>query len=191
MPGHKLETILTRQTRPKLVWDAQRPAYTQGNIKVHLCHEKYHLPETTVQVQEEDTWRVLSSEIAINEQREQHPVRVMTDLLDQERSRPGDVLIHGINWYAINYDLDQHPICQPQWLRESMHTILLKAVEQNISSLCIPLPGVAHGHISLSDSVAIIMDVIQDFPSEQALLLWIRAQTEDIHEIWIQLKARA
>jgi len=182
---------LTHQTGPKLVWDAQKPAFTQGNIRVLLCHEQSHLPETAIQVLEEDTWRVLSSEIAINEQREQHPVRVITDLLDQERSRPGDVLIHGIHWYAINYDLDQNPICQPQWLRESMHTILLKAVEQNISSLCIPLPGVAHGHISLSDSVAIIMNMIQDYPSEQALSLWIVAQAKNMHEIWLLLKARA
>jgi len=180
-----------RQTGPELVWDAQRPAFTQGNIKVHLCHEKSHLPETTVQVQEEDTWRVLSSEIAINKQHQEHPVRVMTELLDQEPSRPGDVLIQRNHWYAINYDLDQNPICQPHWLRESMQTILLKAAEQNISSLCIPLPGVAHGHISLSDSVAIIMDMIQDYPSEQALSLWIVAQAENMHEIWLQLKARA
>ena len=181
---------MTRQTGPKLVWDAQRPAFIRGNIKVHLCHEKSHLPETTIQVQEEDTLRDISSDISINEQREQHSVRVMTDLLDQEPSRPGDVLAQGTHWYAINYDLDQNPICQPQWLRESMQTILTRVVEKNTSSLCIPLPGVAHGHISLSDSIDIIMDVIQDFPSEQALLLWIRAQAEDIHETWLQLKAR-
>jgi len=182
---------LTHQTGPKLVWDAQKPAFTQGNIRVLLCHEQSHLPETAIQVLEEDTWRVLSAEIALNEQQEQHPVRVMTSLLDQERSRPGDVLIHGAHWYAINYDLDQNPICQPQWLRESMHTIPLKAVEQNISSLCIPLPGVAHGHISLSDSIAIIMDVIETCQPDQPLSLWIRTQAEDLHEIWRQQEARA
>jgi hypothetical protein len=190
MTCHKLENILTRQTRPKLVWNAQRPAFTAGNIKVHLCHEASHLPETTIQVQEEDTWRVLSSDISINEQRQQHPVRVMTDLLDQEPSRPGNVLIHGPHWYAINYDLDQSPICQPQWLRESMSTILLKAEENNISSLCIPLPGVAHGHISLSDSVAIIIDVIQAHQPERPISLWIRTQAENIHALWQQLKAQ-
>jgi hypothetical protein len=116
---------------------------------------------------------------------------VMTDLLDQERYRPGDVLIHGIHWYAINYDLDQNPICRPQWLRESTHTILTRAVAQTISSLCIPLPGVAHGHISLSDSVAIILDTIQDYPPEQPISLWVRTQAENINEIWRQLKARA
>ncbi|MDX1335973.1 MAG: hypothetical protein R3312_09320, partial [Gammaproteobacteria bacterium] len=133
----------------------------------------------------------ISSDISINEQRAQHPVRVMTDLLDQEPSRPGDVLVQGTHWYAINYDLDQDPICRPQWLRESMQAILTLAAENHISSLCIPLPGVAHGHISMTDSIEIIWDVIQDFPSEQALSLWIRAHAKDIHEIRLKLKARA
>jgi hypothetical protein len=53
------------------------------------------------------------------------------------------------------------------------------------------LPGVAHGHISLSDSVAIILDTIQDYPPEQPISLWIRTQAENIHEIWRQLEARA
>ena len=182
---------MTHQTGPKLVWDAQKPAFTRGNTRILLCHQRSRLPDKTILVLEEDTWRVLSPALSINELQEQPPVRVMTSLLDQEPSRPGDVVIQGTRWYAINYDLEQDPICQTQWLRQSMHTILARAIENNISSLCIPLPGVAHGHISLSHSIDIILDLIETCQPEQPLSLWISNQAEDLHEIWRQLKARA
>jgi hypothetical protein len=110
---------------------------------------------------------------------EHHPIRVMTELIDQKPLHPGDILTRGNQWLAIVYDLDNSPICQPEWITQSLKRILALTETHKISSMTLPLLGSTHGDLGRDKSLDLMMDTIHQH--EGTHLKRVILLVEDIH----------
>jgi len=130
------------------------------SIELIPCGQSLNNPKTDILVLEEDCWQVLSSQPRLPDI-DYHPIRVMTDLIDQKPLHPGDVIIRGNQWLAIVYDLDKSPICQPEWVARSLERILALTETLKISSITLPVLGSTHGDLARDKSLDLLRDALQ------------------------------
>jgi hypothetical protein len=133
------------------------PRFQVGAVQLvpaTLRESPFPVPATVV---EEDTWRVLSTPSILHSNNE-HPVRLMTDLVHDQPASPGTVVMKGRRWLAIVYDLDQEPPCTEEWILQALENILKSAQTKQIRSLALPLLGSRHGGIPWQRSLELILD---------------------------------
>jgi hypothetical protein len=150
-------------TRPRLeviAGDTQRPfRFGAVTLVASPRHEPPFEPE--VRVLEEDTWRLLSAPAVVSPGRE-HPIRLMTALIDDRPSSPGSLLISQRGWLAIVYDLDQEPICREEWIISAMSKLLERARRRRCRTLSLPLLGHAHGGLPWRRSLNLLIRALQE-----------------------------
>ena len=144
--------------------------------------------KTEVRLVEEDTWLVLSAKPVLPEE-ETHPIRIMTDLVEQEALRPGDVIRQGAHWKAVIYDLDQEPICQPEWIERAMQKILNLAAEHDIRTLSLPIFGVQHSRMEIAQSLDAMVQAITDHQHQPEIMIWLRTRNNQLRLVQQKLKA--
>ncbi len=66
-----------------------------------------HLP-VDVRVFEEDTHLVLTFDRVIRHT-EEHPIRLMTEIMETKPKKPGSIITTKARWYAVIHDLDADP----------------------------------------------------------------------------------
>ena len=96
---------------------------------------------------EEDTGLVLSADLQLKVY-DEHPIRLMTSLLEMESQVPGSVLVKGKNPYrmfAIVHDLDQVESCQEAWITSAVEQTLAICDELGIGSIAMQMLGTRHG----------------------------------------------
>lgn len=128
-------------------------------VPATLREPPFPVPATAV---EEDTWRVLSTPSILYSNNE-HPVRLMTDLVHDQPARPGTIVMKGRRWLAIVYDLDQEPSCTEEWILQALENILKLARTKRIRSLALPLLGSRHGGIPWQRSLELILDRLSGY----------------------------
>ena len=94
----------------------------------------------TTQVFEEDTWRLLSAPCDLSGS-QIHPIRLMTAVCEDRPAPPGEVLVAPRGWLAVVCDLDQDPICRPDWVAQALRHVLDLAQSRHPRSLALPLLG--------------------------------------------------
>ena len=109
---------------------------------------------------EEDIWRVLSADPTVRPNNE-HPVRLMTDLIFDKPIQSGTILVQGKRWLAIVYDLDCDPPCREIWIRQALAGTLETTAAHGAQSLALPLLGSLHGGISWQRSLKLILASLQ------------------------------
>ncbi len=132
-----------------------------------------------VEVLEEDTWRLLSAPADASPAAE-HPVRLMTALIDDRPARPGSVLADGRRWLAVVYDLDQDPVCREEWVSQALDELLRTAARRRCRSLALPLLGHAHGGLHWKRSLALLDGALRN-PSQlspSSLRIWLQLPDE-------------
>lgn len=141
------------------------------NIGSHILHlVREGAPTTPVQITvlEEDTWQLMSADNHIPDY-STHPVRVMTDLIDQKPVSPGTILRGNRQWKMIVYDLDQDPVSQAGWIESATLNLLSTARQHGLRSLSIPLSGCRHGPISAMRSFKIFLNSLKNWQTEQSI----------------------
>ncbi|RME35185.1 MAG: hypothetical protein D6786_02655 [Gammaproteobacteria bacterium] len=139
---------------------------------------------------EEDTWRVLSAPVRLPPM-EEHPVRVMTDLIGQRPQRPGTLLIRGRRWEAIVVDLEQEPICRQEWVRQASMRALAAAADRRLRTLALPLLGSRHGGLTPARSLQTLLEVLQETPGNGALKVWLQVPASAIGPLTARVAAAA
>jgi hypothetical protein len=119
-------------------------------------------------VVEDDTWLVMSADNHIPEY-SALPIRVMTDLIDQEPVSTGTILRGNRQWKMIVYDLDRDPVSRTEWVEDAFQSLLSEARHHGLRSLSIPLPGCRHGPTSAMRSFKIILDSLKNWQQDQAM----------------------
>jgi hypothetical protein len=144
----------------------------------------------TATIVEEDIWRVLSSEPLLHPGNE-HPVRLMTDLVSDRPARPGSVLIKKQRWLVIVYDLEQEPSCKEEWVLQALDGILELATTKHIRSLALPLLGCRHGGISRQRSLDLILDRLSGLNSGgYPKRIWLQITADQRDDIQHRLSRR-
>ena len=140
----------------------------------------------TVQVHAEDTWRILNAAPVLPESSE-HPIRAMTDLIDQQPLSPGSLLTLGNRWLAVVYDLDRQPICQEEWISQAVARVLVTAADRGIDALRLPLLGSEHGDLPWQHSLASICKALQA-TDQGPKHIWLLVPRVDIDTCWALLQ---
>jgi hypothetical protein len=129
-----------------------------------------------VEVVEEDTWRLLSSPPVLRPASE-HPIRLMTRVVEDRPGRHGDLLCQGGRWRAVVYDLDQEPVCRESWVRESLCRLWSRAMARGCHNLAMPLLGATHRGISWTRSLELIAETVLPLPPGSGLRrVWLQVE---------------
>jgi hypothetical protein len=142
-------------------------------------------------VVEEDTWLVLSAEQEIRPPMD-HPLRIMTRLLDAEPLAPGSVAPGSrtpLQLLAVIYDLESEPICRPEWVASALGEVFRIAEERNISALALPPLGVRHGRIPVTVFVDIFTNSIRETPLRHLRKIWLMMDEDLTREVMSLLEA--
>ncbi len=136
-----------------------------GAIEIYVAPSAHPPFTPAAQVFEEDTMLVTSAP-AVLQDRGEHPVRLMTDLVYQSMSPTGTVVARTRKrWLAIVYDFEQDPICRDEWLQAAWNATFQHAKRYGIRSLASPLLGISLSSIALPALADSFIDAMDNDPS--------------------------
>lgn len=98
---------------------------------------------------EEDTWLILSADPKIAPA-EEHPIRLMTDLINTAKEKVGTVRVkggHPLRFLAIVHDVDCEPTWREQWVQSALVDVLREAEKRRLAAIALPLLGTRHGRL--------------------------------------------
>lgn len=126
-------------------------------------------------VEEQDTNLLLGRVTSIEETRDSFPALVKK-MERQKPLGPGDVIVEGTlpkRFTSIVYDIEQDPVCREEWIITALANILEKCGTFKISTLAMPLFGIAHGKLSEEKSLDLIMQVLQQHRDKYPRKIWL------------------
>lgn len=130
---------------------------------------------------EEDTGLVLSAEVAVDFGKDEHPIRVMTDLLDFETVSPGSIVVQeGVGQegtpckiLAVIADFDVSPPVQEIWVRDALTSALRECDERILSRVAIQMLGTRYNASAESAFIEIYRDVTRELPLVHVRQVWL------------------
>jgi hypothetical protein len=117
---------------------------------------------------EEDTAMILSADTNIRIY-DEHPIRLMTSLLDHKPESPGSIVTRGESpycFYAIVHDFDQYPSFKEDWVDSTVDLALGKCAEKGIQSLAMQLLGSTYGTKSEAWFLDLLTTHLSDYQVE-------------------------
>jgi len=165
MKGRKKFTLITGGNAGK----------TKVNgVSVDIIAESTRPLPVDVRVFEEDTHLVLTVD-PVMRYTDDHPIRLMTDILEAEPGKPGTVVTKGTSWYAVVHDLDAEPSSREEWVADAYAALLKLAETNNVSRLGVPLLGTVHGRFQKRESMFSLLHQIrsQSFAQLQKLSILV------------------
>jgi hypothetical protein len=159
-----------------------------GKHRLHLIRKGTPEIPAEITVVEDDTWQLMSAENHLAAYSE-HPVRLMTELIDQKPVSTGTVLRRNNHWKIIIYDLDKDPISRTEWIELAFINLLSETRKPVISSLSMPLPGCSHGPVNAQDSLEIVINSLAKWQSEQPLLTHLVCSPEQYESLCNNLQS--
>jgi hypothetical protein len=178
--------------RLRLVRGGSPPSIALGPFALRVAPPEQPPFEPRVRVLEEDTWRILSAPAEASP-RQEHPIRLMTAVYDDEPAAPGSVLVGHRGWLAVVYDLDAEPICREQWVADALAKVLEKARRLDCTSLALPLLGTTHGGIARERGLALLVDALRHADGQPSALrrLWLQAPAAECPVLALALGSEA
>lgn len=135
-----------------------------------------------VQIVEEDTWQVLSADASAKET-DEHPIRLMTSLIDQQPLPVGEVIVSGHRWKAVIADFDQDDMCKREWIDLALqHIHQLTGVKQ-VKSLQMPLLGYKHGWLTCEESLESLVHSIRINKPHPVKRIWLSVTGAALPEV--------
>jgi hypothetical protein len=107
---------------------------------------------------------------------QEHPIRLMTDLLEAQPKSVGSVMVQGrnpIRFMAIVHDVNQDPTCREEWVQCALNEIFREAERRKLRALGLPLIGTLHGKL-----------VTQRFAGLFSLAL-LQASLKHLRRVWL------
>jgi hypothetical protein len=174
-------------TRKKLhvIEGGLRRDFTLGDLKIVVCPEAS--PPFAVQAVavEEDTWLIISADPTIT-QPEEHPIRLMTDLMNTEKESVGSVKVkegHPLRFLAIVHDVDSEPTWREEWVESALSEVLREAEKRRLSAIAVPLLGTRHGHLPTRRFAKLLAAALGSVERKNLKRLWLVAPAGRIAEV--------
>ena len=140
---------------------------------------------------EEDTWLILSAEPKIAGP-EEHPIRLMTDLVNTEREKVGTVRVkegHPLQFLAIVHDVDCEPTWREQWVQSALVEVFREAEKRELSAVALPLLGTRHGRLQPLRFAELLAAALLGTKLNHLKRLWLVAPTDQIAVVVERLQA--
>lgn len=130
-----------------------------NSVTLQIAAESLHPLPADIRVFEEDTHLVLTVDPVMRFTPE-HPVRLMTRVMEAKPRTPGNIVVNRTTWYAIIHDLDQDPTWRTEWIELAYRNALILAEEKGIHRLGLPLLGSVHGPFGRRASLAMLTELL-------------------------------
>ena len=140
---------------------------------------------------EEDTFLVLSADPEVFESHED-PERVMAEVLETRREKPGTVVVKGgfpLQLLAIVHDLDQDPSWKEEWVVNALDGIFQEVENRKLKSIALPLLGTLHGSLEKKRFLVMLREALERKSPTHLKRLWLVAPERTSLEILEMLKA--
>jgi hypothetical protein len=127
-------------------------------------------------VVEEDTYLVLSADPRTREPRPEHPIRVMTSLLEVEPREPGTILLRDrspLEIAAIVHDLDEEPSWREEWVVAALDRSLAEAERRRFHAIGLEMLGTIHGRLERPRFLQILRQALQRADPHQLDRIWL------------------
>lgn len=113
---------------------------------------------------EEDTHLVLSAPARLPDPPE-HPIRVMTAVLEDRGVPPGTVVVREgrpMQLLAVVHDLTRDPTWHEDWIRSAFIEVFRVVEKRRVTALGLPLLGTRHGRLAPELCGEILADVLSE-----------------------------
>ena len=133
----------------RLIRGARQFEMSVGSIRLVAAPEDSPPFPVDALAAEEDTFLVLSADPVVREPKE-HPVRLMTRVIETQPEPPGSVLVKGkdpLRLLAIVHDLNREPSWREEWVASALDGIFRVAKERKLRSIALPMLGTKHGSL--------------------------------------------
>ncbi len=117
------------------------------------------IPPNVLAVDEQDTYQLLAPTRIFPALRE-HPIRLHTDLMEQQPVAVGTVLKRNNRLIVIVYDVDAQPITRPEWIRSAYRNLLHYVTKQRLSELALPLLGCRYDVVDQRVSCRLLLEAV-------------------------------
>jgi hypothetical protein len=153
---------------------SSRPA--QGVVHVVMAPREQPPFPVDAMVVEEDTYLVLSADPRAGEPHPEHPIRVMTSLLEVEPKEPGSILVRDrvpLELAAIVHDLDEEPSWREEWIVAALDRALAEAEKRQLRSLGLEMLGAIHGRLERPRFLQILRQALHRSSPRRLERIWL------------------
>jgi hypothetical protein len=153
---------------------SKRPA--KGAVHVVMAPRDQAPFPIEAMVVEEDTYLVLSSDPRVGEPHPEHPIRVMTSLLEVEPREPGTILVRErvpLELAAIVHDLDEEPSWREEWIVAALDRALAEAERRQLRAIGLEMLGAIHGRLERPRFLQILRQALQRADPRKLERIWL------------------
>lgn len=155
------------------------------SVSVQLVPADQPLGRVDAVVLEEDTHLVLSAPVAVPDEPE-HPVRVMTALIEAQPARPGNVIVKGrsgpLRFLAVVHDVEQTPTWREEWVRAAVEAVVIEATRRRLRTLAVPVLAAKHGSMSPLAFARVLRETLLGGPASSLETLYLLLPPLDVIE---------
>lgn len=120
------------------------------------------LPDVAqIMVFEEDTKMVLTVDKEMT-CREEHPIRLMTEIYNSPKHSPGSLVVNGKSWYALVIDLDSDVVCRQLWIEQVYEEIFKNIKTKKVIHAGMHLLGTKYGKIPTEHAVGMLLEGVKN-----------------------------
>lgn len=152
------------------------------------CADDRDIPPFPIDIEiiEEDTWQLMAADTAAAEL-DEHPIRLMTSLIDQQPVPPGEVIDKGNQWRPVIFNLDEDPPCRPEWVKSALDRVVDLIEERGINSLSMPLPAYQQHCLSSRSAIRLLLDSLKAVPADKPLNIWLKIPRTALEQVTQEL----
>lgn len=180
------------RTRLRLVHGGLQNQWWFHNIHIVAASEMNPPFEVKARAFEEDTFLIMSAKPTVCAPPE-HPIRLMTDLINTKPQRVGSVRVQGtrsLRFLAIVHDVNQDPTWKIEWIKSALEEIWREVEQRQLTSIGIPLLGTLHGKLEVPDFVDLFADTLLRARFTSLKRIWLITAAETISVLMKMFEAR-
>ena len=164
-----------RRAQLRVVRGGLQKEISYGSLRIVAATENRPPFSVDAVAFEEDTWLIMSADPKVCEP-EEHPIRLMTDLINTAPLPVGSVLVKGgkpLKFLAVVHDVDQDPTWQESWIEKALLGIFREAEHRRLGAIAIPMLGTRHGRLQPTRFILLLDRALQQSPTNYLERLWL------------------
>jgi hypothetical protein len=146
-----------------------------GSLRIVAATENHSPFSVEAVAFEEDTWLIMSADPKVCEPGE-HPIRLMTDLINTASIPIGSVLVKNgkpLKFLAVVHDVDQDPTWREAWIEKALLGIFREAEHRRLEAIAMPLLGTLHGRLQPTRFIHLLDRSLKQSPLKHLRRLWL------------------
>jgi hypothetical protein len=146
-----------------------------GPIRIVAAPEAAVPFEIDARAYEEDTFLIMSADPACAGP-EEHPIRLMTQLIETRPEPVGSVRVTGqrpLRFLAIVHDVNQDPTWKAEWVKSAIEEIFRETEKRELNAIGLPPLGTLHGKLSIQRFIELLVQALKQTAFHCLRRLWL------------------